>query len=43
MAITAHAKFRIDVSIHNLLMKSPSGPPAVPRAKGKTLPVLAGI
>ncbi len=31
-------KFRIDVDIHNLLMKSPPGPVAVPSPKGWTLP-----
>jgi hypothetical protein len=38
MATPAPAKFRIDVSIHNLLMNSPSGLPIVPTPKGMTLP-----
>jgi sulfatase maturation enzyme AslB (radical SAM superfamily) len=31
-------KFRIDVDIHNLLMRSAPGPVAVPQPKGLTLP-----
>jgi len=38
MATPAPTKFRIDVSIHNLLMNSPSGLPVVPTPKGMTLP-----
>ncbi|HMC72801.1 MAG TPA: radical SAM protein [Terriglobales bacterium] len=38
MATSAPAKFRIDVSIHNLLMNSPTGAPAPPKPKGMTLP-----
>jgi len=38
MATPAPTKFRIDVSIHNLLMNSPSGLPVVPTPKGMSLP-----
>jgi MoaA/NifB/PqqE/SkfB family radical SAM enzyme len=38
MATPVPAKFRIDVSIHNLLMNSPSGRPVVPTPKGMSLP-----
>jgi len=38
MATPAPTKFRIDVSIHNLLMNSPSGLPVVPTPKGMILP-----
>ncbi|HZQ70451.1 MAG TPA: radical SAM/SPASM domain-containing protein [Terriglobales bacterium] len=38
MATTSPAKFRIDVDIHNLLMNSAAGRPAIPEPKGATLP-----
>jgi len=38
VATSAPPKFRIDVSIHNLLMNAPSGGPAIPEPKGMTLP-----
>ena len=38
MATSAPPKFRIDVSIHNLLMNAPTGAPAIPQPKGMTLP-----
>src|SRR5437763_330324 len=38
VATSTPPKFRIDVSIHNLLMNAPTGAPAIPQPKGMTLP-----
>ncbi len=38
MATAATPKFRIDVTIHDLLMRSNPNPPAPPAPKGATLP-----